>query len=161
MDAAQGHIAHQRRQRRGQQSHGGVLGKGLLLVSGVQPGSQYNGPDVQYILSKQRKARHQAHLHHGKAIKWILGQLDQADGQYHHQSGVYQRRPHTADGHIVRNQQVLHGDDVVQSDGDVSWVVQQDAQQNHNAGDGDGAGKYLLIAVLHSGFPLFPGIDFS
>ena len=37
VDAAQCHIAHQRCQRRRQQGHGGILGKRLLLIPGIQP----------------------------------------------------------------------------------------------------------------------------
>ena len=150
VDAAQGHIAHQRRQRGGQQGHGGMLGKGLLLVLGVQPGAQYNGPDVQYILPKQGEPRHQPHFHHGEAIEGVLGYLDETDGEDHHQTGVHQRRSHAADGHIVRNQQVLHGNDMVQSHGNLPGVPQQDAQQDHDAGDGDSTGKNFFVAVLHS-----------
>ena len=37
VNAAQCHIAHQRGQRRRQQGHGGILGKRLLLIPGIQP----------------------------------------------------------------------------------------------------------------------------
>ena len=154
VDTAKTHVAHQRRQRRGQQGHRRMLGKGLPLVLGVEPGAQDDGPDVEEVLPEEGEARHQPHLHHGKAVEGVFGQLDEADGQDHHKARVHQRRTHAADGHVIRNQQVLHGDDMVEADGDLHRIVQQDAQQDHDAGHSYGAGKNFLVAIVHTVSPL-------
>ena len=155
MDTAQRHVTDQRRQRRGQQGHGGMLGKGFSLILGIEPCAQYNGPNIQYILPKQGEARHQPHLHHGKTVKGVFGQFNQADGEDHHQSGVYQRRTHAGYGDIIRNQQVLHRDNVIKPYGNISGIIQQNAQQNNNTRDGNGSWKDFLVAVLHAVSPSF------
>ena len=148
VDAAQGHVAHQRGKGRGQQAHRGVFGEGLLLVSGIQPGAQNDGPDVQHVFAEQGKARHQTHLHHGKAVEGVPGELDDEDGDDGHKAGVDQGGADSGDVHIVGDEQVLHGDDAVKPRQDVGGVVQRDAQEHQQDGGRDGAGKYFFVAVM-------------
>ena len=151
VDAAQGHVAHQGGQGGGQQGHGGVLGEGLPLVLGVEPGAQDDGPDVDEVLAEEGEARHQAHLHDGEAVEGVLGDFDDADGDHGHQPRVDQGGAGAADGHVVRNQQVLHGDDVPEALQDVQGRLQAQAQEHQPGGKNQGGRKQVLIAVLHGG----------
>ena len=135
VDAAQGHVADQRSQGGGKQGHGGVPGEGVPLVFGVQPGAQDDGPDVDEVLAEEGEARHQAHFHNGEAVEGVPGEFDDADGDDRHQSGVHQGRAGAADGHVVRDEQVLHGDDVVQPLQNVQRGLQGQAQKHQADGE--------------------------
>ena len=132
MDAAKGHVADQRRQRRGQQRHGGILGKGLPLVAGIQPGPQDDGPDVEQVLSEQGKSRHQSHFHDRKAVIRVPGEANDADGHQRHRAGVNECGPWPRYIHVVRDQQILHGDDAVESGKHIGRVSHQKPQRHQS-----------------------------
>ena len=130
VDAAQGHIAYQRGQRRSQQGHAGVFAEGLLLIFGIEPGPQNDGPDIEEVLAKQGEARHQPHLHQGETVERLLRELDEEDGDDGHQAQIDQGGAHAGDVYIVGNQQILHGHDAVQARQDIGRVVHQHAKQH-------------------------------
>ena len=103
------------------------------MIAGVEPGAQDNGPDVDEVFAEEGET---PHLHNGKAVEGVAGELDEADGEHGHKPRVYQGRAGAADGHIVRNQQVLHGDDVVQPLQNVHGGLQRKSQEHQPRGEG-------------------------
>ena len=127
MNAAQRHIAHQRRKGCRKQRHGGVFGKRLPLIPSVQPRSQNDGPDIKKILAEQGKARHQSHLHNGEAVKGVLGKPDEADGDDGHKPRVDKRRGRARNVDIIRDEQILHGHDFPKPRQNLRGIADADA----------------------------------
>ena len=155
VNAAQCHIAHQRCQRCRQQGHGGILGKRLLLIPGIQPCPQNDGPDVEHIFSKQGEARHQPHLHNGKAVEGVLGQLDDENGNDGHQSRIDKSGGRARNMDIVCDQKILHGDDLPKSRQELFRMAHAETNEHQHNGKRNGPRKNILIiaARVHGSPP--------
>ena len=124
------------------------IGKGLLLVLGIEPGAQNDGPDVHKVLSKKGKTGHQAYRHDGVAIVRVTGILDDADRDDGDDAGVKKRCTRSRDADVVCNEQVLHGDDLIKAHGNIGWVVQHKTQDHQAHGVYDSCRKKLLVAAV-------------
>ena len=145
MNAAQRHIAHQRRKGCRKQRHGGVFGKRLPLIPSVQPRSQNDGPDIKKILPEQGKARHQSHLHDGKTVEGVLGQPEDADRGDGHQAGVDESGGRPRNVNIVCDQQILHGHDFPESRQDLLRASHADPDQHQCNGKSNGGRKNRAV----------------
>ena len=145
MNAAQRHIAHQRRKGGGQQRYGSVLGKRLPLVTGIQPRPQNDRPDVEHILPKQGKTGHQAHFHDGKAVERVFRQSQDTDRGDGNKPCVDKSGSRTGNVDVIRNQQILHGHDLPESRQDLLRVSHADPDQHQCNGKSNGGRKNRAV----------------
>ena len=146
MNAAQGHVADHGGQGGSQQGHGSIFGKRFSLVFGVQPRAQNDGPDVETVFSKQREAGHQAHFHNGKAVERISGEFNDAHGEHGHNAGIDQSGACTGNINVVGNEQILHGDDPVETGQNVSRRIHNEPQDDQCEGKHNGGREDLFVA---------------
>ena len=130
MAAAEGHIAHQRREGRGQEGHRRVFGKGLLLKLGIEPCPQDDGPDIENIFPEEGEAGHQPDLGDGEAVERVLCDVEEQYAGCRDQPGVDKGRAWPGDLHVVGDEHVLHGDDLPQPGQDIRRVV-KDQRRRH------------------------------
>ena len=79
----------------------------LPAKAGIEKGPGQNGPDVHKILAEQSKAGHQPHLQLGGAVKGLVGEIEQAQGDGGDQGGVAQGGPRPGHGDVVGDEGVL------------------------------------------------------
>ena len=132
IETAQAHIAHQRREGCGQQGHRGILGKGLLLDAGIDPGAQDDGPNVDNVLAKEGKARHEPHLCDGEAVERAPGEKEDGGADEGHQGGVDEGRPRPGNGDIVGDEHILGVDDLPQARENVGRVIEDESRQHQS-----------------------------